>query len=102
SIGINTLSDGPIPPLPASGKVKSEPSISPASGGWRRRALKQMGAWGFNTAGAFSPSSVPLPSLPDLELGWRGRYLWADPFDPSVAQRMVNEARKAAAGYKAN
>ena len=102
SIGINTLSDGPIPPLPASGEVKPEPSISPASGGWRRRALKQMGAWGFNTAGAFSPSSLPLPSLPDLELGWRGRYLWADPFDPSVEQRMVNEARKAAAGYKAN
>jgi hypothetical protein len=67
---------------------------------WARRAAAQIGAWGFNTAGAFSSPNVPLPSIPDLDLGWRGRLLWDDPFDPSVEALIGAETRKAVAPYK--
>ncbi|MGH7914480.1 MAG: hypothetical protein ACREPW_07515, partial [Candidatus Binataceae bacterium] len=43
-----------------------------------------------------------LPSLPDLDLGWRARFHWADQFDPSVEERMKAQAREAVAPYKKN
>ena len=69
---------------------------------WARRTAGQVRAWGFNTASAFSSPNLPLPSIPELDLGWRARFLWADPFDPSVEERMMTQASEAVAPYKAN
>ncbi|MGB6565414.1 MAG: hypothetical protein WBE69_22670, partial [Candidatus Binataceae bacterium] len=67
----------------------------------RLRTAAQIRAWGFNTAGAFSPPDVPLPSVPELDLGWRARFYWDDPFDPAVEERMLTKAREAVAPYEA-
>jgi len=102
SIGINTLSDSPSPPLPSSGSVNLWPPTPRASDTWVNRTLKRVRAWGFNTAGAFSSTNLPLPGLPDLDLGWRAAFHWSDPFDPSVEQRMRIMAREAVAPYRGN
>lgn len=100
SIGINTLNDSPSPPLPSSGSVNSWPRIPRSSDVWARRSAAQIRAWGFNTAGAFSSPNLPLPSLPDLDLGWRAPFHWSDPFDPSVGEQMRAQARNAVISYK--
>ena len=100
SIGINTLSDSPSPPLLTRGSANLWRPIPRASDTWTRRTLKRVSAWGFNTAGAFSAPNLPLPSFPDLDLGWRAHFLWADPFDPSVEQQMKTQAQEAVSHYK--
>jgi hypothetical protein len=95
SIGVNNLIDS------SSSRQTSEPP-SPAPDKWALGTAARLRAWGFNTAGAFSPPNLPLPSLPDLDLGWRARFHWADPFDPSVEELMMTQAREAVAPYKAN
>ncbi len=102
SIGVNSLTDISAPPLTWSRERNSWLPPYRAPAGWARRTARQIGAWGFNTASSFSSSNLPLPSVPDLDLGWRSRFLWADPFDPSVEDRMITQAREAVIPYKAN
>jgi hypothetical protein len=102
SIGVNSLTDIATPPLRWSPERNSWLPIYQASDAWARHAAAQVRAWGFNTASAFSSANVPLPSVPDLDLGWRARFLWADPFDPSVERRMIAQAREAIIPYKSN
>lgn len=102
SIGVNCLTDTSAPPLQWNGESKSwlPPHQSPDA--WARRTAAQVHAWGFNTASAFSSPNLPLPTIPDLDLGWRARFLWADPFDPSVEQQIITQAREAVIPYKSN
>jgi hypothetical protein len=91
SIGVNTLTDTPASRPPSAVDQNSwRPSES-----WTLRTAARLRAWSFNTAGAFSPSNLPLPSLPNLDLGWRAQFHWADPLDPSVEERMMTQAREA-------
>jgi hypothetical protein len=87
SIGVNTLIDS---------------SSSQQTSDWAGRTAARLRTWSFNTAGAFSSPNLPLPSVPDLELGSRVRFHWADPFDPSVEERVMADARAAVVGYKAS
>jgi hypothetical protein len=98
SIGVNTLANTSSSQL--SSEIK-KPSLLPPDN-WTRRTAARLRVWGFNTAGAFSPPNLPLPSLPDLDLGWKARFHWADPFDPSVEERMMTKAREAVVPYKAS
>ncbi|MGH9647845.1 MAG: hypothetical protein ACRD4E_13630, partial [Bryobacteraceae bacterium] len=83
SIGVNSLYDtsSPPPTLRWSRKSNSWLPLYRAPDAWARRTAAQVRAWGFNTASAFSSPNVPLPSIPDLDLGWRARFHWTDPFD---------------------
>jgi hypothetical protein len=102
SVGVNSLSESPSPPLPSRGSVNLWPPIPRASDTWVDRTLKRVRAWGFNTAGGFSSTNLPLPSLPDLDLGWKAKFHWSDPFDPSVEEHMRIAARNAVAPYRGN
>ena len=98
SIGVNTLIKAPDQGIDRKRPLPS----SRVSQGWAVRAAKQIGAWGFNTVGAFSAPDVPLPSIPDLDLGWKARLLWDDPFDPSVRATITAKTREAVAPYRTN
>lgn len=102
SIGVNTLATAATRSLNRDTERNTwlPPSREPDA--WARRAAAQIGLWGFNTAGAFSSLNVPLPGIPDLDLGWRSRLLWDDPFDPSVEALIFAETRKAVAPYKSS
>jgi hypothetical protein len=102
SIGVNTLTSAatPSPNRGPDRKTRLAPSLAPQA--WAARAAGQIGAWGFNTAGAFSAFDVPLPSIPDLDLGWRARLLWDDPFDPSAQATLTARTREAVAPYRTN
>jgi hypothetical protein len=100
SIGVNTLTDDSSPPLRWDSKRKSWLPVYETAQSWANRAAAQLRGWGFNTAGAFSAPNVPLNSLPDLDLGWRAKYNWADPFDPAAGKRIDAEAKKAVIPYK--
>lgn len=102
SIGVDTLIDNSPPALRRSSARNSWGPPYRAADAWTRRAAGQIRGWGFNTAGAFSASNLPLSSLPDLDLGWRARFHWFDPFDPSAEERMMTQARKAVIPYKGN
>jgi hypothetical protein len=102
SIGVNSLTDIEAPPLRWSPEKKAWLPLYQASDAWARHTAAQVRAWGFNTASAFSSANLPLPSVPDLDLGWRGRFLWADPFDPSVEMLMISQAKEAVTRYKSN
>ena len=58
--------------------------------------------WGFNTLGAWSvePASIPLPFIPDLELGRESQFHWLDPFQPAMEADMRAWARRLVAPYK--
>jgi len=102
SIGVNTMTRSATRSLNWGPERKTwlPPSREPDA--WARRAGAQVGAWGFNTAGAFSSPNVALPSIPDLDLGWRARLLWDDPFDPSVEALIFAQTRKAVGPYKSS
>ncbi len=100
SAGINTLTDTAAPPLVWSPEKHAWLTPYQTSDTWARRTAAQVRGWGFNTASAFSSPNIQLPSIPDLDLGWRARLLWADPFDPSVDERITTQTKEAAAAYK--
>src|ERR1700730_8699152 len=76
SVGVNSLSDTSSPPLRWSRERHSWLAASRASNPGARCAARQVRAWGFNTVGASSSPNLPLPSLPDLDLGWRASFHW--------------------------
>jgi hypothetical protein len=98
SIGVNCLTE-PASSEQTSDREKNSPH---RPNNWTLRTAARLRAWGFNTAGAFSLPDLRLPSVPELDLGWRARFYWGDPFDPSVEQRMMTKAREAVAPYKAS
>ncbi|MGD0075218.1 MAG: hypothetical protein ABSD31_12900 [Candidatus Binataceae bacterium] len=99
SIGINGIVEGPDAPTTEGAAAQPAPSVSdPAS--WGKQTSRQISAWGFNTAGGFSSDKLPMPIIPVLELGWRSHFLWADPYDPSVEEKMNVAAREAVSVYK--
>jgi hypothetical protein len=100
SIGVNSLTDTTSPPLTWSRERKSWLLPYQAPDAWARRATGQIRGWGFNTSGAFSSPNLPLPSIPDLDLGWRALFHWADPFDPSMEERIKAQAREAVMPYR--
>jgi len=100
SIGVNSLTDSSSAPLQWSSEKKLWLPLSKAPDAWARSTAAQISTWGFNTASAFSSPNLPLPSIPDLDLGWRARFLWADPFDPSLEEQIVTQAREAVIPYK--
>ena len=102
SIGVNSLTDKLTPPLSWSREKNAWLPPYQAPDAWARRTAAQISAWGFNTASSFSSPNLPLPSVPDLDLGWRARFLWADPFDPAVEERMMTQTKEAVIPYKAN
>jgi hypothetical protein len=102
SIGVNSLTDTITPPLSWSREKHAWLVPYQAPDTWARRTAAQISAWGFNTASSFSSPNVPLPSVPDLDLGWRARLLWADPFDPAVEERVMSQTKEAVIPYKAN
>jgi hypothetical protein len=67
---------------------------------WTERTLGQVQEWGFNTAGSFSSHDLPLPTIPELDLGWKSHFLWGDPFDPAMVEKMRGAARIAVSVYK--
>jgi hypothetical protein len=93
SIGVNTL-------LPTSSAAPSWPEIPAGPEAWARRTARQISGWGFNTAGAFSAPNLPLPSIPDFDLGSKAQFHWVDPFAPSVEALMMAEARKEVSRYR--
>jgi len=88
SIGVNTVTPD-----------KSSPADT--TDGWPQRVTQQLRGWGFNTVGAFSSRALELPSMPELDLGWRADFHWKDPFAPSIAERFAAAAREATLRYKA-
>ena len=97
SIGVNSLTDILWPPPTLRWDRERGAWLPPdrAPDAWASRTLARIRAWGFNTAGSFSPPNLPLPSLPDLDLGWRAHLLWTDPFDPAVENRITVRTREA-------
>lgn len=94
SIGINGLDERLLVPPPRIGADKSWAASQANAHSWMHRTVRRMKAWGFNTVGGFSARGLPFPSVPHLGLGWEAKFLWADPFDPSVERRMRIAARR--------
>ncbi len=100
SIGINGLDKKLLAPPPDLRADKSWVSSHLDAHSWAPRTVQRMSAWGFNTVGGFSSSDLPLPSIPELLLGWKSDFLWSDPFDPSAESRVMAAARELVAPYK--
>jgi hypothetical protein len=101
AIGVNVLDAG------ASGDSVDRPHydwrrVAPSRAAWVAAARRRLEEWGFNSAGAWSlpPQTLALPTAIDLELGRLARFHWFDPFAPTMAQRMVAEARRLTAPYR--
>ncbi len=77
-------------------------SFAPSREAWIEATLRRLRQWGFNTAGAWSlpPSVMPLPAIPNLELGRNASLHWHDPFDPATEERIRKEARRLVAPYR--
>jgi hypothetical protein len=69
---------------------------------WLGQARTRLGAWGFNSAGAWSlpPRQVALPTAIDLELGRNAKFHWFDPFDPAMPERLAEVARQLTLPYR--
>jgi hypothetical protein len=94
SVGINGIDQ-------SLGAQPTEASFHDAST-WTERTLGQVKQWGFNTAGSFSSDDLPLPTIPELDLGWKSDFLWGDPFAPSTIEKMRGAARNAVSVYKSS
>ena len=71
---------------------------------WAATTRQRLLTWGFNTAGAWSvePSKLPLPFIPDLELGREAEFHWFDPFHPAMEEKMRTWAHRLVSPYKGN
>lgn len=99
SIGINGIDERLLVPPRRNGAGQwSAAHVDGKS--WVRGTAARMTAWGFNTVGGFSARDLPLPSVPQLSLGWKSDFLWSDPFAPSAEQRMGIAARRLVASHQ--
>jgi len=76
--------------------------FAPSREAWAEEARARLGAWGFNSVGAWSlaPEALRLPETINLELGRYARFHWFDPYDPAMPDRMRDEARRLTAPYR--
>ncbi len=99
SVGINgidpNLAAGPTESAAAESQIAFHNAPS-----WTEQTLGLMGQWGFNTAGSFSSHDLPLPAIPELDLGWKSHFLWGDPFAADTVSRMRSAAHDAASVYR--
>jgi hypothetical protein len=99
SVGINGIDESPGPSSTGNAPAESELSLHDAQL-WSERTFEQVTKWGFNTAGSFSSGDLPLPVIPELDLGWKSHFLWHDLFDPAVDEKMSVAALKAVSVYR--
>jgi hypothetical protein len=101
SVGINGLDPAQLNPpthLPRTRHTWLPLPAAPES--WGKSNLALIRRWGFNTVGGFSAPNLPLPNIPEIDLGWRADILWSDPFDPATDQRVIATAREAVSASK--
>lgn len=104
SIGVNAI-DGGDPIRNDNGRISYHwGTFYPDLATWASVTRQRLVDWGFNTAGSWSlePSKLALPFIPNLELGRTLRFLWNDPFRPTMAEEMRTKARQLVAPYKGN
>ena len=104
SLGVNVL-DGGYPSRMFEGRLSYHwGAFHPDLGSWAVAARQRLVTWGFNTVGAWSlePSQLPMPFIPDLEIGRQSRFHWFDPFRPTMAEEMRTWAHRLVAPYKGN
>jgi hypothetical protein len=104
SVGVNVL-DGGAPQRRTDDRLwYSWTAFEPSLDAWAEDARKRLGQWGFNSAGGWSlpPDELRLPEIANLELGRLSQFHWFDPFDPAIEPRMMAEAEKLVAPYKAS
>jgi hypothetical protein len=101
SLGVNVVDGG------ASGASLSRAhydwhALSPSVDDWATATRERLGAWGFNSAGAWSlpPQQLAMPTVVNLELGRLARFHWFDPFDPTTAERLEEEAKRLTAPFR--
>lgn len=101
SIGVNVLDGG------SSGAALPRAhydwhALAPSIDAWIKATREHLFAWGFNSAGAWSlpPQQLKLPTAINLEMGRLARFHWFDPFDPALAGRMLEQARRLTAPYR--
>ena len=99
SVGINGIDPSLGAPPTDNIATKSDTAFHDGPS-WTERTLGQMREWGFNTAGSFSSDALPLPTIPELDLGWKSHFLWGDPFDPAIVEKMRGAVRDAVRVYK--
>lgn len=104
SIGVNVL-DGGYPSRLHEGRLSYHwGTFAPDLPTWIHSTRQRLAAWGFNTAGGWSlgPSQLPMPFIANLELGRQSRFVWHDPFRPTMEAEMRTWAQQLVAPYKGN
>ena len=74
SLGVNVINGG-YPSRVFNGRLAYHwGTFYPTLEAWAATTRQRLLTWGFNTAGAWSvePATLPLPFMPDLELGREG------------------------------
>ena len=102
SIGVNVL-DGGYPSRIFEGRLAYHwGTFYPTLASWATATLQRLATWGFNTVGGWSlaPSQLPLPFIANLELGRQSRFVWFDPFRPTMEEEMRAWAHRLVAPYK--
>jgi hypothetical protein len=102
SIGVNVL-DGGYPSRTFAGLLAYHwGTFYPSLAHWVTATLQRLTAWGFNTAGGWSlePAQLALPFMANLELGRQSRFVWFDPFRPTMDEEMRAWAHRLVAPYK--
>jgi hypothetical protein len=102
SIGVNVLNGG-YPSRTFAGRLAYHWGTFYASlEHWVAGTLQRLAAWGFNTAGGWSlePAQLALPFMANLELGRQSRFVWFDPFRPTMEEEMRAWAQRLVTPYK--
>jgi hypothetical protein len=104
SLGVNVLNGGYPSRIFAGRLAYHWGTFYSSLENWVTATLQRLAAWGFNTAGGWSlgPSQLALPFMANLELGRQSRFVWFDPFRPSMEEEMRAWAHRLVAPYKGN
>ena len=104
SIGVNVLNGGYPSRIHAGRLAYHWGAFYPTLETWVTVTLQRLAAWGFNTAGGWSlgPAQFALPFIVNLELGRQSRFVWSDPFRPTMEEEMRAWAQRLVAPYKGN
>jgi hypothetical protein len=102
SLGVNGVDRGDLSASEGAARGYRWERFAASPGEWAATARRRLLEWGFNTAGAWSlaPSTMGLPSTPELELGRRLQFVWTDPFDPSMLMELRRAAADAVAPFR--